>query len=243
MQETIITCGDGGFFPIVIFLIIIISIITNAVKAAKEKKEREERMRGSGGSLPKSSPSPYTQKKQQSTSIEDFLRELSGAPAKKPQPKRQTEWHAPQQQVDAYKERKDREEERKEKLRRQREQEQRERDRERESKQGRLEREREKRQKLRRRKKRVRAGEPATGLIRESIQEPELKKRRKPVQAGEDAYHIKEHSYGDAYDVKASAEIGDIDITSMEKSDLKRAVILKEILGEPVGLRKRKGLF
>lgn len=228
MQETVITCGDGGFFPVFVILIIIISIITNALKAAREKKEREERMKRSGGGAQPSSPPPYTVKKPKSASIEDFLRELSGAPPKKSPQKKETEWHAPRQDVEAYR------------VRKQREQRERE-----EKRKRKIERKREERANIREKRKealkRKKRQKQAAVSVADVIADRSVSARkRKAIQDAEiDAYHIKDIGDFDAYAIREKLAIEKVDITSMRKSDLRKAIVLKELLGTPVGLRSR----
>ena len=180
-------------------------------------------MRGSGGGSAPSSPSPYTKPKQQSTSIEDFLRELSGAPPKRPQQK-QTEWHAPKEEAETYYEKQKRAKDERQK----RIQEQKEREHERK-----LQRELE-----RKRKEQKRSRDPEPISIQEFITETRPKKKRRPVSRENDAYHVDHSTHASAYESKKASDIEKMDVAAMDKNDLKKAIVLREILGPPVALRK-----
>jgi len=241
MVHGVLVCG-GEFIPIII-LIIIISIINQALKAAQEKEARRRLMQGRGEGRPRPPLRPASsaeQRKEGPTSIEEFLRELAGEPPGREResapPARPAEWHAPAREVEEYK-RRLREQEEMERRRREREEEERRRREREERERVRRERERRKRELRERRARREEKAAPSvSGFVHA------LSKRQQALKDSitEDAYAAGEVDAETAYAVRKERKPGldALGLSRLDRNDLRRAVVLREVLGPPVALRR-----
>ena len=170
--ETVQCVKAAGFEAIFVVLFIVIGIISSIIKSAKEKRLREERVEKMK-KLNKG-PSPYLKPqagktKPKPSSIEDFLRELAGEPAKKepaPEPKPQeqpAQWRAPRHEVQEFLEDQRRKQQDEERQRAQ-----------------------EKRRRIQERKRALKAA-------------ADTRRRAARAAQDEDAYHVAHDVHGDAY--------------------------------------------
>jgi hypothetical protein len=212
--------AEGGAFQAIFFLIIVAaSIISAVIKGKKEKQLREERMRKlqeSGGEAPRSQAQPKQQGRP--SSIEDFLRELAGKkPAQKEEPPAREPERRPQQ---VRREQKapssDVDSSFEEKKQGARPHEIRE-----------LARQQKLAAKVAAREKRQ-AERSEGGLTAVQMQ-------------ANAAFHMDHDVHSEAYQKKAAEKEAGVvlDLTTMSNQDLKKAFVLKEVLGSPAAMKTK----